>query len=136
MQLKLQQVIQKVPFSKPLFQISRVQQGFIGYAKVLRWMTIEHLKWGLAQSCMETCVIPIFSQWQPLAPLPRTSMHTAPQKRFQTLIQPFGLAIHLGMIRRAHQELCVSQLEHLSQIALVKIRSLSEMILAGNPWSL
>ena len=41
-------------------------------------------------------------------------MHSTPQESLQTLIQPFGLTICLWMVRRAHDELSVSEFEQIS----------------------
>ena len=40
-------------------------------------------------------------------------MYSTPQKTLQTLIESFGLAIRLRVVRRAHEQLCVRQLEKL-----------------------
>ena len=98
LQMMLYHIFQQFSFSKPLIQIWSMNSHLIGYAKILWMMSIQYLKWGVAQSRMITCVIPIFGHRKSLMPLFWARVHSTAQEIRQALIQPCSLTIRLWMV--------------------------------------
>ena len=98
---------------EPGFQIWHRTVFGVDNAKMARRMPIQELKWSATEGGVVGGIIPKLGKGWPFALALRTRMHNTVKKSFQTLIKMFGLAIRLGVIRRAHKQFSIREPEQL-----------------------
>lgn len=87
------------PFFQPFGQIYNWYISLWRDTKMVRSVTIDHLKWCMTQRRMSTSIIPEFSNRQPLRPVSRTKVHKTLEVCFQTPIEALSLSIELNVAK-------------------------------------
>jgi hypothetical protein len=61
-------------------------------------MTVESFKQCAAQRRVVHSVVPKLSKWKPAISFRGIGVYRAPEKSFKALVQPFSLAVGLGVV--------------------------------------
>lgn len=137
MQMLLEQVCHQAALMKPFWQLWNWASRIRSNTKMMWWITIHCFEWCKLCGSMEASIIPILCQRQPRRPLSKTSMNKATQVHvsrhwFTRSVCPLVYGWYAELMRSWVPE-CLNKA---CQRLLVNMRSRSEIINLGMPWSL